>query len=1321
MDQLFPDGNMEPAARPDTFALADIQQAYWIGQDPALELSIPACYYIEVDLPDRLTGGVSDALNFLVQRHTMLRAVLLSSGDQKILGHVPEYHVECRDLRGLSSNDHEAGLIDLRKEMQSRNLPGEVWPQFDCRISRGDAGSRLHLRFALWLLDGWSLHLFLRELLTLSGDPQAALPDIGMLFADYIKTLSDTRQCARWRRSRDYWLDRINDFPPAPTLPTTPRRVIGERPRFKHASTRLNADDWGRITAFCAQSGLTPNILACAAYCEILARYGGTNRFAISVLYSGRIRHLPEAANVLGNFGTTILLEVNTTEGNTFLERAHAIQERFWNDADNADFSGIEVMRAIRQRSGGNSLVGIPVTFTTVSAPTISTGLNDVALCVDHTAARLEVPQVHLDHQVHFGQDGDAVFNWDFVEQIFPTGLVEDMAAAHHDLMLRLARDEALWHATDLDADRADPLPSTSHTAGLQRLEAAFEHQARKTPDAVAVIVGETVMSYGELRRRAHTVADLILKQEIPRGATVAILMRKGWEQVAAVLGVLYAGAAYVPVDPDLPQERINILLAESGAGLALIQTRSLPDTVLPEAVRSIQIDLESTDGAVRTDLPQDLSLSDMAYVIFTSGSTGVPKGVMIDHRGAANTIADINDRFAISASDRLLALSSLSFDLSVYDIFGILAAGAALVLPEPDHIRDVHHWRNLIDTHRVTIWNSAPALMQLAAEGADKVAMASLRLVMLSGDWIPLSLPDEIRALAPEAVIYSLGGATEASIWSNLYRIGEISPEWRSIPYGRAMRHQTIQVLDATLAVRPTWVAGDIHIGGDGLAIGYLNDKIRTADSFITHPRTGARLYRTGDRGRYLPTGEIEFLGRSDSQVKIQGYRIECAEIESVILRQPDVKETVVTAVADQAGTLHLVAYVVPRDGNAPPAHDQLRRQIGAALPAYMVPSSFVTLRSLPLSGNGKVARALLPKPEFSHRPDNAHKTFEPPKGPLEEALAGIWCDVLDSERIGRRDDFFALGGTSFAGMRLTARLEAHFRRPLPFAALVSHPTIAELAELLASQSPPDDDGLIVRISAGRADTSLVCVHPIGGNITCYTELARHMGSGAAVYGIRAPGLAAHDGAPLESIPAMAERYIAELRAFGLAGPYRLVGWSLGGLVAQEMARQLAATGEAPALVAMIDSAVPRPPADNAPSDKKAHFVRFASDLAAMSRLPLPTGLEDIADGPPAYWFTWLDKHMAEYGAPVGPDVLATVFQVFSAGTAALDRHSVQPYDGDLILFGANNRPDAEQIQQDWQPFARRLKVIPLDADHYSIMTRPSITTIASRLLAWS
>ncbi|WP_025030902.1 non-ribosomal peptide synthetase [Nitratireductor aquibiodomus] len=1165
------------------------------------------------------------------------------------------------------------------------------------------------------------LHLFLRELLALSEDPQAALPDIGMRFADYVETLSNARRSDRWRRSRDYWRARLDDFPAAPTLPTTPRRVIGERPRFKHVSARLNAGDWSRITAFCAQAGLTPNILACAAYCEILARYSGTSRFVISVLYSGRIRHLPEAGNVLGNFGTTILLEIDAAEEKTFLERARAIQDRFWNDADNADFSGIEVMRAIRQRNGGNSLVGIPVTFTTVSAPPASAGLNDVPLCLDHATARLEVPQVHLDHQVHFGQDGDAVFSWDFVEQVFPTGLVEDMAAAHHDLMVRLVRDEALWHTTDLDTNRADPPPSIRHAAGLQRLEAAFEHRARETPDAVALIIGETAMSYGELRRRAHTVAGLILEQELPRGALIGILMRKGWEQVAAALGVLYAGAAYVPVDPELPQERMNVLLAESGVGLVLTQAGSIPGPALPGTVRPIQIDLESTDGEARPDLPQDLSLSDLAYVIFTSGSTGVPKGVMIDHRGAANTIADINDRFTVSADDRLLALSSLSFDLSVYDIFGTLAAGAALVLPEPDHIRDVHHWRSLVAAHRVTIWNSVPALMQLAVEGADRVAMASLRLVMLSGDWIPLSLPDRIRALTPEAMVYSLGGATEASIWSNLYRIGEISPEWRSIPYGRAMRHQTIQVLDATLANRPTWVAGDIHIGGDGLAIGYLNDEARTAASFIIHPRTGARLYRTGDRGRYLPSGEIEFLGRSDSQVKIQGYRIECAEIESVILRRPDVKETLVTAVADQAGTLHLVGYVVPRDINAPPAHDQLRRQIGAALPAYMVPTSFVTLKALPLSGNGKVARALLPKPEFSHRPDNAPVVFEPPKGPLEEALAGIWSDVLDSERIGRRDNFFALGGTSFAGMRLTARLEGHFGRPLPFAALVSHPTIAELAELLASQSPPDDDGLVVRISAGRADASLVCVHPIGGNVTCYTELARHMGSGAAVYGIRAPGLAAHDGAPLESIPAMAERYIAELRAFGLSGPYRLVGWSLGGLVVQEMARRLAAAGEAPALVAMIDSAVLRPAADSMPSDKKAHFVRFASDLAAMSRLPLPTGFDDIADGPQAHWFTWLSRHMEEHGTPVGRDVLAAVFRVFSAGTSALDHHTVQSYDGDLILFCANTRPDAERVQQEWQPFARRLEVIPLDADHYSIMTRPSVTTIASRLLAWS
>jgi amino acid adenylation domain-containing protein len=394
--------------------------------------------------------------------------------------------------------------------------------------------------------------------------------------------------------------------------------------------------------------------------------------------------------------------------------------------------------------------------------------------------------------------------------------------------------------------------------------------------------------------------------------------MEKGWEQVVAVMGILTAGAAYLPIDPSLPKERVWYLLENGQVDVVLTQPWLDTSLEWPTRIRRLQVDeriVPEEDGQplVPTQGPEDL-----AYVIFTSGSTGKPKGVMIDHRGAVNTIVDLNQRFAVSPQDRVLALSNLNFDLSVYDIFGTLSAGGTIVMPDNASRRDPAHWADLLIHEQVTIWNSVPALMQMLVEYLGErpalcQAATSLRLVMLSGDWVPVALPDRIQALFGGVDVYSLGGATEASIWSILYPIRNVDPTWKSIPYGQPMVNQTFHVLNERFEPCPVWVPGQLYIGGIGLAKGYWRDEAKTSASFIIHPQSGERLYRTGDLGRYLPDGNIEFLGREDFQVKIRGHRIELGEIETALEQHPGVQAAVVAAVGDPRGDKRLIAYVVP------------------------------------------------------------------------------------------------------------------------------------------------------------------------------------------------------------------------------------------------------------------------------------------------------------------------------------------------------------------------------------------------------------------------
>jgi acyl-coenzyme A synthetase/AMP-(fatty) acid ligase/acyl carrier protein len=418
----------------------------------------------------------------------------------------------------------------------------------------------------------------------------------------------------------------------------------------------------------------------------------------------------------------------------------------------------------------------------------------------------------------------------------------------------------------------------------------------------------------------------------------------------------------------------------------------------------------------------------------------------MLDHKGPVNTLADINRRFAVGERDRVLALSALNFDLSVYDIFGLLAAGGAVVLPDPSALRDPDHWAELVEREQVTLWDTVPALMEMLVDRAEQRgggALRSLRAVLMSGDWIPVTLPDRIKRLLPGAAVTSLGGATEASIWSILYPIGEVDPSWRSIPYGRPMGNQRFYVLDPALEPCPVGVEGALYIGGVGLAKGYWREQALTAASFIDLPSTGERLYRTGDLGRYLPDGTIEFLGRKDFQVKIRGFRIELGEIEATLMAHAGVREAVALAREDTPGDKRLVAYVVPH-ASASLEASALRDHLRDRLPEYMVPPAILLLEEMPLTSNGKVDRRALPAPEG---PSAEGRPFVAPRNRSEEVIAAVWAEVLGLDRVSVHDNFFDLGGHSLLATQVVSRVREAFSVDLSLRQFFAASTLEELA----------------------------------------------------------------------------------------------------------------------------------------------------------------------------------------------------------------------------------------------------------------------------------
>jgi amino acid adenylation domain-containing protein len=1019
----------DPEARHLPFPLTDLQHAYWVGRSATLELGNVASHrYLEIESENLDLPRFETAWRHLVARHDMLRAIVRPDGRQVILAEVPPYRVEVEDLRPLDPERADARLAELRERMSHQVLETERWPLFEIRACRlaGD-WLRLFFSFDYLIADAWSFRILIRELLALYADPERTLPPLELSFRDYVLAQEALRDGQLHRRSRAYWDARLARLPSGPDLPLTRTLESLERPRFARRAGRLEPAEWDRLQARARAAGVTPSALLLAVFSEVLSSWSKSPRFTLVLTLFNRLPVHPQVDRLVGDFTTTTLLEVDTPPGAPLGDRARGVQERLWDDLDHRHVSGVEVLRRLSQERGSRRAAA-PVVFTsTLGLRTVDGDAEEAELPGRIVHSVSQTPQVLLDHQVS-ERGGALLLSWDAVEELFPTGMLDDMFAAYRRRLDELCgEDEAAWDAAPSLVPPADlalvaAANATDAPASDELLHRLFAARAAEQPERPAVVAPGVEIPYGELLDRARDLGHRLRAEGVRPNRLVAVVMEKGWEQVVAVLGILESGGAYLPIDAALPAPRIHHLLERGEVEVVVTQPGFEAGLEWPPGVRRIAVRPEAPERPPGPLEPAQ-SPTDLAYVIFTSGSTGLPKGVMIDHRGAVNTILDVNRRFAVGPEDRVFALSSLSFDLSVYDIFGLLAAGGAVVFPAAGASHEPGLWLESLERERVTLWNSVPALLEMLVdycEAGDRRLPATLRLTLLSGDWIPIPLPGRLRALAPELEVVSLGGATEASIWSILYPVGDLDPAWRSIPYGRPMDNQHVYVLDAGLEPRPARVPGELWIGGVGVARGYWRDRERTAAGFVTHPRTGERLYRTGDLGRLLPGGDLEFLGREDFQVKVHGHRIELGEIEAALADLPEVKVAVVQAPG--AGTSRrLVAYVVPA-AEATPAVDGLRAALGARLPSYMVPASFVFLEALPLTANGKVDRGALPEPDLAPAsPVGARRELSA----LGRRINGVIGQVLGIDDVDPEAELFSLGASSVEMVRIANLLE--------------------------------------------------------------------------------------------------------------------------------------------------------------------------------------------------------------------------------------------------------------------------------------------------------
>jgi len=682
-------------------------------------------------------------------------------------------------------------------------------------------------------------------------------------------------------------------------------------------------------------------------------------------------------------------------------------------------------------------------------------------------------------------------------------------------------------------------------------LHAAFVNAAFKYPNNIAVVQGDVLINYCQLFEMSYLLSKILKNKLSHIESVITIYMDKSYYQIIAVLGVLMSGSAYLPLDPTFPFNRIKSILNQSGSKIIITEDKysqifNQSDELQHVIIIDTIINKSQNTAFYKLKKIIEKSIigynsSNLAYVIYTSGTTGAPKGVAITHDAVCNTIEDINNRFNIHENDAVLSLSQLSFDLSVFDVFGLLSCGGKIVLPTKDEQFEPMLWKKLISKENISIWNTVPAFMQMLEELTPSKLPYSLRLILLSGDWIPLELIKNLKLkISENGKIISLGGATEASIWSILYEIEEVDPDWKSIPYGYSLNNQSVEVLDNNLYQCQINQQGEIYIGGIGLAREYYKDIEKTNASFIVHPITQKRLYKTGDYGKYISENKlIEFLGRKDSQVKLNGYRIELAEIEYYLSIYTGIKKSCVIAFQNKL-------YAFCEIGESIVSLNTLKQYVSSKLPVYMLPKKYFLLKSLPLSTNGKINQNLLKEKYITNIHDKE-------KFLNMEPITQIWQEILSYSPVNDEDDFFEVGGDSLRAVTLISKINQQLSLELPISLIYQEKTLEKLKKKIDTFDQNEKlNHLLVQLSF-QQKKPIFLFHPVSGQIFCYYELTKKLKCHFDVYAIEAI-LTEHP----TSIESMAKDYIKTIQTIQPKGPYYLAGWSIGGLIAYEIAAQL-------------------------------------------------------------------------------------------------------------------------------------------------------------------
>jgi amino acid adenylation domain-containing protein len=1331
-----------PVGRQGPLPLSFAQQRLWFIEqvEPAGSLyHMPAVLRLRGALDAAALGR---ALDDLVARHEALRTSFeASDGEpvQVVHPHAP-FAVAMHDLRSLPAEEREAELRRLEWTISQEPFDLSAAPLFRATLVCVESDVHVLLLCMHHIVsDGWSGGVLFRELEALygafaRGEP-SPLPPLAVQYADYAVWQRRLLDDLAMAREAEWWRGRLAGAPAVLELPADRPRPHVRGTAGASLQAELPPTLAAALRDLARREGATTYMVLLSAFYALLSRYAGHTDLVVGTPVAGRTR--PELDGVVGFFVNTLALRADLSGDPSFRALLARVREVTLSAFEHQELPFDRLVEALRPERSLSVTPVFQVMFAMsdglAAAPSLP-GLEVSAGGMGGTTAKFDLTLAVSRR----GNELRAVL--EYGTELFDAGTVERMAAHYRTLLEGALADPGLPLSRLPLLEEAERERLLVEWTGARApypdrcIHSLFETQARRTPDRVAVRMEDDALTYAELDARANQLAHALGALGVGPETRVALCVERAPEMIVALLGMLKAGGAYVPLDPEYPAERLAYLLRDSRAAVLLTQER-LAARLPAHGAALLCLDRDWDERvAVHPATPPDSGVrpENLAYVIYTSGSTGLPKGVLVEHRQLVDYTHSAIRRYAVTAADRVLQFVSLSFDACAEEIYPALLSGAELVLRTermmdgmPLFLATCARWGITVLDLPTAYWHE---LVQ-ELEETDAHLPPSVRLVLIGGE---RALPERLaawqRRVGARARLMNAYGPTEATVLATVadltraepvpLRPGEPLPP---VAIGRPRVNTRAYVLDGRGGLLPAGARGELYLAGGGVARGYLGRASLTAERFLPDPfacEPGARMYRTGDLVRWRGDGELEFHGRADEQVKVRGYRVEPGEIEAVLRRQPGVRDAVVLAREDEPGHVRLVAWVVAADG-APGADvvAGLRDRLRADLPEYMVPAALVPLDALPLTAAGKLDRRALPAPAADD-----HQAYVAPRTATEKALAAIWAELLGTARVGAHDNFFHLGGHSLLATRLVSRIRAELSAEVTVRDLFQAPTPTELARVVerVRGKRPRNFSPLVRLKRGRADIPLFLVHPVGGGVSHYQPLVRHLPPGQRVYGLQAYGIEGRS-RPLSDLQEMASAYLARIRRVRASGPVALAGWSLGGLIAFEMARQLQAAGRPPCWVGLIDSRAPLPGVYAFDPDAYDALPALAGDLARLTGRPatLPAASELAGLDAPERRSRVL--RALEAAGVVGEHFPATEverrLEVSRSALVAASRYAAGRVDLPITLFRAAERPHggAPPSAAEWAALSSGpVEEVHVPGDHYSIFQAPHVKILA-------